>query len=126
MSGARQNIQYSLALEPKGRGEPPVSGCEGSEPFMAKPALESPASAEHLMEEVGGRENLERAWKRVRRNKGGPGVDEMTINDAKDYLREQWPSIRSLSNDIRKCTGGATKKCTTFVVVGWRFERRKA
>ena len=47
------------------------------------------------MEEVCDRENLVRAWKRVRQNKGGPGVDGMTIDDAKDYLREHWPSIRS-------------------------------
>jgi len=48
-----------------------------------------------LMEEVCSRENLETAWKRVRRNKGSPGVDGMTIDAAKDYLREQWPNIRS-------------------------------
>lgn len=47
------------------------------------------------MEEVCNRENLEAAWKRVRRNKGSPGVDGMTIDAAKDYLREQWPNIRS-------------------------------
>ena len=29
MSGKRQKIQYSLALEPRGRGEAPVSGSEG-------------------------------------------------------------------------------------------------
>jgi RNA-directed DNA polymerase len=95
MSGSRQNIQYSLALEPKGRGETPADGCEEAEPSMAKPASESLALAQHLMEEVCSRENLERAWKRVRRNKGSPGVDGMTIDDAKDYLREHWPSIRS-------------------------------
>src|SRR3974377_52327 len=47
------------------------------------------------MEEVCDRENLVRAWKRVRQNKGSPGVDGMTIDDAKDYLREHWPDIRS-------------------------------
>jgi len=48
MSGTRQQIQYSLALEPGDRGEPPVSGHQGAEPFVAKPAPESPASAEQL------------------------------------------------------------------------------
>src|ERR1700731_4389046 len=94
MSGKRQKIQYSLALEPVGQGETPVSGYQGTEPFVAKPTTESPA-AEQLMEEVSERENLVRAWKRVRRNKGSPGVDGMTIDDAKDYLREHWPGIRS-------------------------------
>src|ERR1700731_1816454 len=94
MSGKRQKIQYSLALEPVGQGETPVSGYQGTEPFVAKPTTESPA-AEQLMEEVCERENLVRAWKRVRRNKGSPGVDGMTIDDAKDYLREHWPGIRS-------------------------------
>jgi RNA-directed DNA polymerase len=62
---------------------------------MAARASESPAQTEYLMEEVCERGNLERAWKRVRRNKGGPGVDGMTIADAADHLREHWPSIRA-------------------------------
>src|SRR2546421_1743467 len=95
MNGKRQNIQYTLALEPADQGETPVSGYEGTEPFVAKPTPESPASAEQLMEEVCERENLARAWKRVRSNQGGPGVDGLTIDDAKDHLREHWPSIRS-------------------------------
>src|ERR1700756_5417070 len=95
MSGTRQQIQYSLALEPVDRGEPPVSGYQGAEPVAAKPPPESPASTEQLMEEVCDRENLVRAWKRVRQNKGSPGVDGMTIGDARDYLREHWPSVRS-------------------------------
>src|SRR5712691_5617838 len=95
MNGKRQKIRYSLALKPVDQGETPVSSYEGTEPFVAKPTSESPASAEQLMEEVCDRENLQRAWKRVRRNKGSPGVNGMTIDDAKDYLCEHWPSIRS-------------------------------
>src|SRR6201987_910435 len=95
MNGTRQQIQYSLALEQADQGEAPVSGHQRTEPFVAKPAPESSAVTEQLMEEVCNRENLVRAWKRVRQNKGGPGVDGMTIDDAKDYLREHWPSIRS-------------------------------
>src|SRR2546423_8412303 len=95
MSGTRQKIQYSLALEPVHQGETPVTGYQGAEPFVAKPAPESPALTEQLMEEVCDRENLVKAWKRVRRNKVSPGVDGMTIDDARNHLREHWPSIRS-------------------------------
>ncbi len=52
MSGERQKTQYSLALEPQGRSEPPVSGHPRAEPFVAKPAPESPAVTEQPMEEV--------------------------------------------------------------------------
>jgi RNA-directed DNA polymerase len=75
MSGKRQNIQYSLASEPTDWGEALVSGHPRAEPFAAKPAPESPAVTEQLMEEVCDRGNLQSAWKRVRGNKGGPGVD---------------------------------------------------
>ena len=87
-------IQYSLALEPKDRGEAPVVEHPRAEPFVAKPTPESPAVTEQLMEEVCDGENLQSAWERVRRNLGSPGVDGMT-DDAKIYLREHWPSIRS-------------------------------
>jgi RNA-directed DNA polymerase len=82
------------ASEPKDRGEAPADGHRRAEPLAAKPEPESPAWTERLMEEVCDRENLQRAWKRVRSNKGGPGVDGMTIDDARDYLREHWPGIR--------------------------------
>jgi RNA-directed DNA polymerase len=95
MSGKRQKIQYSLALEPKDRGETPVVEHPRAEPSVAKPTPESPAVTEQLMEEVCDGENLQSAWKRVQRNQGSPGVDGMTIDDAKIYLLEHWPSIRS-------------------------------
>lgn len=76
------------------RGETPRTASEGTELSTAKHDTESPASTEHLMEEVCQRENLKKALKRVRRNKGSPGVDGMTVNELPDYLMEHWPMIR--------------------------------
>src|SRR3981081_1993104 len=86
MSGMRQKIQYSLALEPVDQGETPISGYKGTESIVAKPDTGRPGGTEQLMEEVCDRENLVRAWKRVRQNKGSAGVDGMTIDATKDYL----------------------------------------
>src|SRR6204780_3490441 len=98
MSGTRQKTlgeQLSQTSVAEGRGEALDAEAEDAESLMAKPTSESPALAEQLMEEVCDRGNLERAWKRVRSNKGSPGVDGMTIDAAKDYLREHWPNIRA-------------------------------
>src|SRR6516225_4210374 len=95
MSGLRQNSQRELARAPTERGEAPITGVSGAEPIKAVAAPESPAATMQLMEEVCERENLVRAWQRVRDNKGAPGIDGMTIDDAKGFLREHWPDIRS-------------------------------
>ena len=41
-----------------------------------------------LLEKILSRENLNRAYKRVRANKGAPGIDGMTVEDAQPWLRE--------------------------------------
>jgi len=97
MSGMRQKTQYEqllLAFASEDRGATPGADRKGTEPLVAKRTPESPAEEERLMEEVCDRENLEIAWKRVRGNKGSPGVDGLTIDDTVDYLREHWPTIR--------------------------------
>ena len=94
MNGKRQTNQQQLASGTDGRGETPVAATRGAEPSVAMTTTESPAFPEHLMEEVCSRENLQRAWKRVQENKGGPGGDGMTIGAAKAFLREHWPEIR--------------------------------
>ena len=55
MSGTRQKTlgeQLSQTLVAEGRGEALDAEAEDAEPLMAKPAPESPALAEQLMEEV--------------------------------------------------------------------------
>jgi RNA-directed DNA polymerase len=46
------------------------------------------------MELVVERENLKRALKRVRQNKGSPGPDGMTVDELPDHLRGCWPDLR--------------------------------
>jgi RNA-directed DNA polymerase len=47
-----------------------------------------------LLEEVLRRENLVKAYHRVRTNKGSPGIDGMTVDDLGPYLKKEWPRIR--------------------------------
>jgi RNA-directed DNA polymerase len=62
--------------------------------MAANPETESPSACDRLMEEVCERGNLQRALKRVKANKGAPGVDGMTVQALRAHLREHWPAIR--------------------------------
>ncbi|MGM0553010.1 MAG: group II intron reverse transcriptase/maturase [Pseudomonadota bacterium] len=48
-----------------------------------------------LMSAVLERSNLQRAYDRVVRNKGAPGVDGLTVADFKGYLKVHWSEIRA-------------------------------
>jgi len=69
------------------------------EPGVARQAVTAAAESigpptDTLMEEVLRRENLFAALKRVKANKGAPGVDGMSVEELPSYLREAWPAIR--------------------------------
>lgn len=46
------------------------------------------------MEEILSGENLRRAYRAVKRNRGEPGVDGITVDEIADHLRQHWPTIR--------------------------------
>ncbi len=63
-------------------------------------ALESRDGGKHgtpqernMIEEILEPENFAAAWKRVRANKGAPGIDGMTVADFPAFAREHWPRI---------------------------------
>src|ERR1700756_719930 len=93
-SDTRQNVQLTLDFRSAPTGEARKAATEAVESLQAAHAIESPASTNRLMEEVCERENLREALRRVKANKGGPGVDGMTVDEITDYLKQHWPAIR--------------------------------
>lgn len=94
MSDRRQKSQLKLAFMAESRGEAPRAVRGGTESSMAGRRTESPAISEQLMEEVIERDNLREALRRVKANKGSPGVDGMRVDEVAGYLKEHWPGIR--------------------------------
>src|SRR5271157_3097143 len=94
MSDKRQNNQLRLAFSEENRSDAPKSASRGSESLTAKRRTESPAIEEQVMEEVCERENCLQALKRVKPNKGSPGIDGMKVEELSGHLREHWPAIR--------------------------------
>ena len=55
-----------------------------------------------LLERILSRENLNRAYKRVKTNKGAPGIDGMTVEQALPWLREHREELQYLLQQVYK------------------------
>ncbi len=96
MRTRRQNIQLELALESAAKGDARSADAQGTEARTARAEPERPAAGQQpSMEAVVEPGNLKKALARVRRNKGAPGVDGMTVDELGDHLKAHWPEIRS-------------------------------
>ena len=49
---------------------------------------------DNIMDRVLARENVKRAWLQVRRNRGAPGIDGMTVLEFPTYARNHWQEVR--------------------------------
>jgi RNA-directed DNA polymerase len=47
-----------------------------------------------LMELIVSRENMMRAFRQVKANKGAPGIDKMTVEQLDDHLKGSWAYIK--------------------------------
>ncbi len=50
--------------------------------------------AQELLEQIVAPENMRRAWKQVKRNKGAPGVDGRTIDETASLIRNHYEEIK--------------------------------
>lgn len=51
--------------------------------------------AMQLMEAVVTRENMLKAYARVKANKGSAGIDKMSVEQLADFLKEHWVNIKT-------------------------------
>ena len=70
-----------------------------------------------LLEKILDRDNLNRAFKRVKANKGAPGVDGMTIDETQQWLKEH---NRELMGRTGSCVGSTRRNRSD----GWRSRSR--
>lgn len=78
--------EESLRHDAGGDGGTEAAATEEPQAFTAFD--QARALTQHLMEEVINRENLNRAYRRVKANKGAPGVDGMTLRELGDWIKE--------------------------------------
>jgi len=89
----RQKSSDQLELPLGARGEAPQDRRSG-EASTAASGNECSGS-DHLMERVVERDNVKAALKRVRQNRGSPGVDGMTVDELPKHLVDNWEAIRA-------------------------------
>ena len=67
----------------------------GDETATGTRRADAPVEDQDLLARVLDPENLRRALRQVRRNKGAPGIDGMSVDQLVTHLKTHWPMIRA-------------------------------
>ncbi len=86
----KRNGEFPSAPPPLPQTATPVD-----EPIAGEPQNTPSSKISTLMTEVLDKENLKRALERVKRNKGAPGIDGMSVDELSVHLKAHWPSIHA-------------------------------
>lgn len=68
---------------------------EGVRDETTFPRQQFKAAGQGLLKQVLARENMQRAWQRVKANKGSAGVDGLSIIQTAKLLKTKWPELRA-------------------------------
>ena len=93
LGSARHQKSAQVELPLEGSGEAAQPRRSGEAPTAAN-GNERPGN-DRLMEQVVERSNAKAALKRIRQNKGGSGVDGMSVDELPGYLVRHWEAIRA-------------------------------
>ena len=81
-----KNAEYQGNLSCPQRDSAEHEGYAGAQSVGSQKVKEQGGA--DLLERILSRDNLNRAYKRVKANKGAPGIDGMTVEQALPWLRE--------------------------------------
>jgi hypothetical protein len=95
LSSSRDEQERQNALDKGTAGQAkqvkPAGTDQRAEP---SPVRDEGKSSAELWGQIWANQNVVRALERVERNGGAPGIDGMTVEELRPYLREQWLEIR--------------------------------
>jgi RNA-directed DNA polymerase len=91
MDSTRHQMPAAAGREAAERGETSIEA-SSDEALLSRHAAEG--AGRGLLMQALARENMQRAWKRVKANKGAAGVDGLDIIQTGERLKHTWPAIR--------------------------------